>query len=1183
MQQVMLLLLLTGGVALSPNVLAQQVAPGADPPVSLNVEQATLNEVIQLLRNQVKLQFFYNAGLDTVSPRITLHLRQAPLSTALDKALAGTSLEYILRKGIVIIRPAAPRRTDSLLLMTGVVTNEQGAPLYKVSITGSRPNTGAYTNEAGQYRIAIPPYDTLHFSFLGYEPQQLLVNGRRQLFVRMKGKTSDISEVFVTGYQKMHKWEVTGAVSKIKGEELLMPGIDRIDLALQGRIPGVSVMMPSGGVGANPQIRIRGTATLHGNREPIWVVDGIVREDPSPFQGPHLTEKLSAADQAAMQAGLSIRGNSISGLNPADIEDITFLKDASATAIYGSRAANGVIVIRTKKGRQGPPSIQYRTDITVTDKPSYRRLNLMNSAERVALSKDLLDKAIINPGIESLETGYEGALYKLLRKEIDQQEFNKQVERLERTNTDWFDVLFRNSVSTNHHLSISGGTPALTYRGAVGYTRDAGNAKGNDMQRWSTMLRLDGRLNRSMDLGLNINMAEQETRGFYEGLNPYEYALATNRAISPDEYYFASIGALYQPEDFVRDTQRVRFNFLQEKAHTGNTNRNLALNAALNLGVQLARQLRYETVFAYGYETTKNQRRADGQSFATAIIRETDVAGGGPADGGIQHTDLIQKRSWTWRNTLSYNTELGPLQQHSLSLMAGTELRSTAYESESTQYYGPQAVPPGTDPLPPAFDEGRLVSNYFSLFSSAAYVYRRKYTISLNARTDASNRFADSRQRFNPIWSAGVRWDLLQESWMPRPRFVSGLALRVSYGYQGNTVETLPPYLTTMRVDPGSDPYTGNPYLAIGNLPDARLRWERTASANTGLDMALLNDKLQLSVDYYYKRSTDVISKQRAPQEYGVDGVYMNGSRITNIGWELALQWQAMNRGSWRWDIQLMAARNRNRLSGITYDPNQRSLVNGTALANGRPVGGLWSFPYAGLSPKDGQPMFRYLDVEPDPGRLKGNQATAYLLYTGSGEPEINGGLNTNLRYRQFFFAASFSVQLAYYRRLNPLAPAGQNGYFRPPAPDKNVSRELLHRWQQPGDEQHTDIPSIYSFYYIPEYYSVGDNFKDLSLSSNGAVLYRYTLYNYSNERTVNAGHLRCNFLSLGYSFREAQLRTLRHVQKLSVSFNVSNAFVIANKKLRGQDPEMIPVSASETSSVLPRYRTFSLNLNITM
>jgi TonB-linked SusC/RagA family outer membrane protein len=1172
------------------NAVSQTSYPLPSPLITIHVKDVSLDEFIQELRKQVKFQFIYS-NLTNFPDHISLQLKQAPLTMVLDKALHNTGWEYLTDKDMVIIRPviagnninrnSAPLATTPVRI-TGTVTSEEGGAISRVSIKDAKSNKGTWTDEKGVYTWDALPGTPLIFSCLGFENREIITDIHPELSVRLKRSPQAINEVIITGYQQIKGWEMTGAVYKTSGALLRTPGINRVDQALRAQIPGASITLASGGVGATPSIRIRGTSTLLGNREPIWVIDGIVRESPFPNKTGNEAALLSIKDRAAMQAGLSILGNAVTGLNPDDIAEVIVLKDAAATAIYGARAANGVIVITTRKGKAGPPQFNIRTDITVTDKPSYNNANRMNAPQRIALSREIFDKGIIYPDDVIPPVAYEGVLLRLLNKQIDQQTFNRQVAQLENTNTNWFDVLFRNAVSRNIYMSMSGGDKWVTYFSSFGRTAEKGNAIGNEMSRISGLFRAEIKLFKFADAGINLSTSSYRVQGFFDGLNPYEYALNTNRSIHAGEYYFASMGEAYKPVDFVYGRPLLRFNFLNELAHTGSTSNSNSFNVTFSLNTRFARRFRWESVYASGYDVTVNRRQADERSFAAALLRKAnyeDVYGNDAniKDTYITNIDSVQKKSITWRNTLHFYQATGQQQQSDVNAMIGTEMRKTIYEGQSgNEVKISNGFPVGSP------DIVNTIFNFLSFYGSISYAFRQKYIVSFNARTDASNRFAKgSNHRFNPVWSAGLRWNLKQETWLQSFSWLDNLALRADYGYQGNTMESVSPHLLVTNVSPSFDPYTGQRYLGIKNLPYTDLRWERTRSVNAGVDVALFHQRLRLVWDYYYKISADVILKQRVPEEYGLTDSYINGGEIHNKGWELALNWVPVTGRHINWQLQLIAGCNDNEVYNTRTDARTVSLVNGNAIVNGKPVGGLWSFSYAGLSPKDGQPLFRYLDVDKDRERLLYNTPTDYLVYNGSSEPVFSGGLNSTFRYKRFSLATSFNILLGYKVRLNPLMQAGSGGYYRPPAPDKNVSRDLTGRWQQPGDEKHTDIPSIYSFQYYPIEYSIGKYFSDLSLSKNGSSLYRYDLYNYSDLLSVNASNLRCNYITLGYSLDSKAIKWLQGTSSATISISVNNAFVISDKRLKGQDPEMQAMSATENSAALPFYRSYVVSVSL--
>ena len=1203
-----------------------QSQPPVTQHVTIKVNDASLDEVLQILRRQVKLQFIIDADASGKAKNIRLDMKDAPLSEVLNKALAGSGLEYVINKNVVIIRVTNVSKlqdtvaTAQLIPVSISIKSEDGMALGGASVTDATDNTKTgMADNKGQLLLNLQPAARLRISFIGFEPQVLYVNNRKQITVLLKTTQKAEDEVVITGYQKLRAWESVGSTVKVKGEDMRIAGIPRVDIALQGQIPGVNITIPNGTVGSNPKIRVRGTSTLLGNREPIWVVDGIIREDPFPFKDQNIDNILNAADKTSMQAGLSIMSNGIAGLNPDDIEDITFLKDASATALYGVRAANGVIVITTKRGKVGRTSINFRTDMSVTEKPNYNRQNLMNSSQRVALSKELIEKGVNystpNQQGSTLLTrsgpqnvGYEGLYYLYINKQITQEEFNEGVTRLERINTDWFDELFRNAINNNYTLSISGGSDKSTFYGSMGYSTTANSAIGNDQKRMNALINMEYRLNNSMRWHIGLQANATKVNGFYANVNPEQYALYTNRELAADQYYSTVKGSTsitLANANYSTIESNLKYNFRNELAHTSNITDSKGMMFNTDLQVTLTKDLSFQTLFSQNLDRSTQERWADENSFFVAQIRGANL-GELPkgslhekasvlARGGVLEREDMNRDGYLFRNSLNYNKTLGGHQQHSISAMGGFEMRSNTYKGVATKNYGYypdrgdvidydySIAHPGqltSDAFADKYYNKRTntLTNFVSYYTSLTWSFKRKYTINLNGRSDASNRFGQyTNAAFNPVWAIGARWDVLAEKWFEhRLHWINAFTIRSSFGFQGNIVDNVGPNLIANYSSPVYNPLNGESYLNIKTMPYPDLRKEKTRTWNTGIDLSFLDNRVAVTFDYYYKYSKDLISQRTVPIEYGTTQMYVNGSDMTNSGYDLSLRLIPVRTRDWMWSLQFNTSVNKNSVVDPRYTPTIKTLTNGTALVGGYPIDGFWSFPYAGLNHNTGRPMFKYLDVDTNSAILKSPDATNYLVYSGNSNPRISGGINTSLRYRNFSLAASFNVQLNYHLRLNPIMMAGSYGQYQAPAPDKNASSFLVNRWQKPGDEQYTDIPAIYA---SDEPIS-STLFNDKSIMTLGGGWYRYSMYNYSDLRVVNGSHLRCNNIAFSYVFKKQQLGRLKVLNQLSLSANVTNPFVIASKKLHGQDPEVLSVDASSITPTMSRMRTVSFSLN---
>jgi hypothetical protein len=863
--------------------------------------------------------------------------------------------------------------------------------------------------------------------------------------------------------------------------------------------------------------------------------------------------------------------------------------------------------------------MNFRTDQSITEKPNYNRQYLMNSAQRVALSKELIEKGV-NYGAPSQQgtgftvkdgpqnIGYEGLYYLYINKQITREEFNEGVTRLEMNNTNWFNELYRNAINQNYTLSINGGSDRSAFYASLGYNNTASSAIGNDQKRLNALINMDYRLNKSMRWHIGLQASTLKNNGFYSSVNPEEYALYTNRELTADQYYstLKGVNSVYlannQLSSFVSN---LKFNFRNEREHTGNTTNSKAVMFNTDLQIMLTKDLNFQTMLSGSFDGSAQERWADENSFYVAQIRGANL-GELPkgsifeqnsvlARGGILEREDMNREGYVFRNTLQYNKAFGGGQQHSLNLMGGFEMRSNTYKGVATKNYGyypergdiidydysvVRTYPSSSDAFADKYYNKRTntLSHFVSYYTSLTYSYKRKYTLNLNGRNDASNRFGQyTNGSFNPVWAIGARWDVLRENWFDNSfHWLNGLTIRSSFGFQGNIVEDVGPNLIAQYTSPVYNPLNGESYLSIKTMPYPDLRKEKTRTSNIGIDLSVLKNRVAVTFDYYYKYSKDLISKRTVPLEYGLTETYVNGSDMTNYGYDLSVRVIPVQTSNWMWSLQFNTSVNKNSIEKPRYTPTLKTLTNGTALVDGYPVDGFWSFQYAGLNHKTGRPMFKYLDVDSNLALLKNPDATQYMVYSGNSNPKISGGINTSLRYRNMSLAASFNVQLNYHLRLNPIMKAGTSGQYQAPAADKNASLFLVNRWKQPGDELYTDIPAIYA---SDEQIS-GTTFADQSIALLAGSWYRYTMYNYSDLRVVNGSHLRCNNIAFAYNFTKQQLGHIKGLSQLTLAANVTNPFVIASKKLHGQDPEKLSVTANETTSSLSRMRTVSISLN---
>ena len=608
----------------------------------------------------------------------------ASIREILDYCLKETDLTYEIRdKHIIIHRDYQKKGLEEMVVVRGKVVGADDVVLPGVTVLLKGTVTGVTTDAEGKYSIFVPKKGaTLIFSFVGMKTKEVVCGDKREINVTMEEDVQAMEEVVVTGYQTLRKSDVVGSVTTVKASDIMMPAYTSIDQMLQGRVAGMMVMNTSSRVGTSPKIRIRGTSTILGNQDPLWVVDGVIQPDPLPLnQNDMMVDDLK-----------NILGNQISWLNPADIETITVLKDASATAIYGSKAANGVIVITTKRGQTDRMTVNYNGTFSFRTRPHYGLFNLMNSEERIQFSQEAFAAGAVyqNVPVESLNT-YEGIMTLFYAKQISKEEAEMAIQRLGQTNTDWFKLLTRNSFSHNHNLSISGGSEKIVYNVSLGYSDQAGVEKDNDAKNLSGRINVGIELHPKVRVDMSLIGSVNRTWGYAAGVNPLEYATSTSRSVlaydDVGNQYFQKLRANYR---YNENLVLLGFNILNEMQHSYSKNKSSQINGNLNFSWDITPWLRYEFVGginnnvgvseSYAGEQThyvaKNYRGYDfgSEMFGSDKYKAAMLPSGGELYNG--NSDVL---GWNVQNKITFQKTLK--EDHRINLLIGTEVSSTKTEN----------------------------------------------------------------------------------------------------------------------------------------------------------------------------------------------------------------------------------------------------------------------------------------------------------------------------------------------------------------------------------------------------------------------------------------------------------------------------------------------------------------------
>ena len=514
---------------LTANVRAQQEK------VNLNLKDVSIKTLFEEIQRQTDLYFVFSAEQTQKLGLFTVKAKDENLESVLKRIFANTGFVYEFNKDLIIVRPAKEAdQARKEIRVVGQVTDEKKHPLPGVTVQLKGLQMGTATDKDGKYAIRFLETDRdmiLVYSFIGMESQEIKYTGKDTIDVVLKESVAMLEEVVInTGYQKIDARKSTSAITTIKAEDIITPGLQTIDQMLEGYVPGMIFMQNTGQIGAAPRLRIRGTSTVLGSQEPLWVVDGVVVQDPVNVD----PKDINDLDF------VNLLGNAISGLNPEDIEQIDVLKDASATAIYGKEAANGVIVITTKKGRQGPPTVTYSLSGSFIQRPSYndKSVNMMNSKQRIDLSREMIEKRMGFPSVDTW-VGYEAAYRDYMNGRLSYDEFEQKVGYYETLNTDWFDILMKDAFSHKHTLSLSGGSSSLRYYASLGLNSTEGNVRGELNRGYTTSVNISGNFDKfTVTFGLQGNVSKKKYTPNDVGIT--EFAYNTSRAVpayNPDGSY----------------------------------------------------------------------------------------------------------------------------------------------------------------------------------------------------------------------------------------------------------------------------------------------------------------------------------------------------------------------------------------------------------------------------------------------------------------------------------------------------------------------------------------------------------------------------------------------------------------------------------------------------------------------
>lgn len=868
--------------------------------------------------------------------------------------------------------------------VSGTVTDaSNGDPVIGVAVQ-LKGSTSTYTltDSFGAYSISVPSNATLTVSCMGYVMAEVSVGGRQTVDIALNPDSQLLEETIVVAYGTAKREAVTGSVSSVKGQGLAEVPVTSVDKMLSGKLAGVQISMTSGQPGASSQIRVRGTSSINASNAPLWVVDGI----------PIISEGTSQ---------MTNQSTSIATINPNDIESITVLKDAAAAAVYGSRAANGVILVTTKSGKEGQAQFDARAKYGVSWLQSDSGFRMMTSSELLAYQRDAIRNAGMDPDDPT------GTYY-------------RPMSLLSLDQTNWIDHFTRPGVLQEYEISARGGTNKAKYFSSASYHKNDGVFYGIDYSKFQARINADYKLLSNLETGVRINAAYTEQNDV-----PMEKLYYANPAWA-GLTILPWIPKYDENGDFnVNIPTNSSQNPRATAAYDDQWSKSYRLNATMFLRWEITKHLVAETKNSAEVSFTKDRRYWSPKSH----IKQ----------GGRGNLQVInsQFENFTTSNTLNYTNIFGGY--HSVRALLGQEANkfSTEFAYISAPSVDPQIPYVNTcDQSKTSTAQDFVNTSMLSFFGIIDYNYDNKYFAQLTAREDGSSLFGENN-KWGFFWSASASWNISREKWLSY-RWLDLLKLRASYGVNGNDgisaykaygVYSTSTYNGTVGMLPAQP---SNPYLS----------WEKNGTWNVGVDFGFLG-RIRGGLDVYSRKTTDMLLSKKVPQTTGFSTNFMNAGSMKNTGVELQLDGDIISTSDMLWTVGVNIAHNRTKILDLAGDEKIEP-SNAMHYVVGRSMYSYYLTDYYGVNPSNGEALFRTED-----GTLTNNAAKARKYYAGSPEPKLIGGFNTTFAWKGFSASAFFEFKAG-----NKVFLVNEWSYLNSDG-SKMTNNQMAssnNYWKKPGD-----------------------------------------------------------------------------------------------------------------------------------
>lgn len=1067
--------------------------------VSIRMNNVKLDKILNEIENQTDYLFIYNNQVD-INKITSVKVKNEAVAQVLDRILSGTGINYELEGTHIILTTEAIKdlhAQQQAKTVTGTVTDVSGEPIIGANIRIKGTTTGTITDIDGNFSIEAEPQSVIEVSYIGYLTQETVINNQKSIRFLLKEDTKTLDEVVVIGYGVQKKADLTGSVANINTEKLNTQSNANIGQALQGKIAGVDIVSQGGAPGSGTRIMVRGIGTLN-NASPLYIVDGMYM-------------------------------NSIDHINPNDIASIDVLKDASSAAIYGSRAANGVIIVTTKEGSntEGKPIIDLSVNLGISTASKFL---------------DMLDAK----GWAEVTT--------IARQAIGKPALDMATDLANKPDNDWQDIMFRPALMQNYNLSVKGGGKYSTYYTGLGYFNQDGIVKGTNYQRYNIQSKNDYKRG-IFSAGTNLIISFSHDKPLHQELRGGMIGTILQSVPTLEKYddtreggyggTYGDVVNISHPLAIIDDNIMDRYN------------ENVKIFANLYAQIELFKGLKYKLNLTpdFSFERYKNYLNKYDFGLATNSITQLTER-------------QRRRRNILVENLLTFDRTFG---EHKISALAGYTYQDSRFRH--IQAYG-EGLPQGLEEIDAATTNRSNEGNSWrsvltSILGRVFYSYQNKYLFTATIRRDGSSKFGkNNRYGYFPSFSLG--WNVAEEKFMENVHWLDQLKLRGGYGVLGN--QEIDNYQYSSTITTGINYPDGNGGLLQGAFPknfaNPDIKWEETAMTNVGIDFMAFNNRLSLTADYYVKNTKDILLTVPIPiSSGGANDPIRNAGKIRNNGFEFNLGWMDQPNPDISYGINLIGSFNKNKV--IAMGSESGSIKGGSTNQNittsetkaGYPIGGYWLISTAGYFnsqeevdayAKDG----KKIQPAAEPGDIKFVDANNDgvindddRVFQGSPFPDFTFALNGNMRYKNFDLSIGLQGVLGnkiYNATRQTLEDVTKGSNFLASCLDywtpenKNASHPRL-TWDDPNRNTRAE----------------------------------------SDRYLENGSYLRLRSVQLGYTFPQTWFKGA--IQHARVYINAENLFTITSYS--GYSPDVNADNANYRgfdNFIYPTNRTFMLGLNVT-